>query len=145
MATYSTEIMLQTQGDLDLIDLTPHIAQIVRESGVREGLVTVFVPGSTAGVTTLQYERGVLHDFRHTLERAVPPDDEYRHDAGSPRSNARSHVMAGLVGPSLSVPVVAAQLVLGTWQQIVLVDCDNRPRNRRVAVQVCGSVLGGME
>jgi secondary thiamine-phosphate synthase enzyme len=145
MATYSTEITLQTRGNVDLIDLTPYVAQTVRESGVREGLVTVFVPGSTAGVTTLEFERGVLHDFKATLERLVCTDSRYRHEGGGLGSNARSHVMAGLMGPSVSVPIVSGQLTLGTWQQIVLADCDIRPRNRRIAIQVFGSVLGGVE
>ena len=119
-------------------DLTGGVAESVRETGITDGTATVFVPGATAGITTIEYEPGLLRDFPAALERFAPRDIPYAHDETWPDGNGHSHVRASTIGPSLTVPVAAGKLVLGTWQQIVLVDFDNRARDRRVVVTVIG-------
>ena len=124
--------------DFDTADITGDVAAAVTASGIRTGMATVFVPGATGAVTCLEYEPGVVADFRQAIERLAPRDDHYDHNVRMDDGNGHSHVRAGLLGPSLAVPVVDGRLTLGTWQQIVLVNFDNRPRRRRVAVQVAG-------
>ena len=131
-------ISLETRGDCDIVDITPTVAREVAESGVRDGTVTVFVAGSTAGVTTIEYESGVVVDFRQLWDRLVPRDMRYDHDRRWGDGNGYSHVRAAALGCSLVVPFSGSRLTLGTWQQIVLVDFDNRPRSRRVVLQVMG-------
>ncbi len=127
-----------TTADTDIQDLTQDVAQIVVQSGVLEGQVLVFTPGSTAGITTIEFESGVVFDLEQAIERLAPRDMHYDHDARWGDGNGYSHVRAALLGPSLAVPVIDGQLQLGTWQQIVLCDFDNRPRDRRIIVQVMG-------
>jgi len=127
-----------TRADTDIQDLTQNVAQVVAQSGVREGQVLVFTPGSTAGITTIEFESGVVFDLEQAIERLAPRDIHYDHDARWGDGNGYSHVRAALLGPSLTVPVVDGQLQIGTWQQIVLCDFDNRPRERRIIVQVMG-------
>jgi len=127
-----------TSADTDIQDLTHDVAQILAQSGVREGQVLVFTPGSTAGITTIEFESGVVFDLEQAIERLAPRDMHYDHDARWGDGNGYSHVRAALLGPSLTVPVIDGQLQLGTWQQIVLCDFDNRPRDRRIIVQVMG-------
>ena len=127
-----------TTADTDIQDLTHDVAQILVQSGVREGQVLVFTPGSTAGITTIEFESGVVFDLEQAIERLAPRDMHYDHDARWGDGNGYSHVRAALLGPSLAVPVIDGQLQLGTWQQIVLCDFDNRPRDRRIVVQVMG-------
>ena len=127
-----------TTADTDIQDLTQDVAQILAQSGVREGQVLVFTPGSTAGITTIEFESGVVFDLEQAIERLAPRDLHYDHDARWGDGNGYSHVRAALLGPSLAVPVVDGQLQIGTWQQIVLCDFDNRPRERRIIVQVMG-------
>jgi len=110
---------------------------LVRE-GAREGLLTLMVPGSTAAITTIEYEPGALQDLREALERIAPSDREYHHDRRWGDGNGFSHLRAALLGPSLSVPVGSGRPVLGTWQQVVLVECDNRPRSRKIAMCFVG-------
>jgi secondary thiamine-phosphate synthase enzyme len=114
------------------------VQSVVAQSGVESGLVSVFVPGSTAAVTTMEYEPGGVEDLREALGRLVPQDGDYRHNRLNADTNAHAHIRAAIVGPSETVPVRSGQLVLGTWQQIVLVDFDNRPRRRDVVVQILG-------
>jgi len=127
-----------TTADTDILDLTEDVAQILVQSGVREGQVLVFTPGSTAGITTIEFESGVVFDLEQAIERLAPRDMHYDHDARWGDGNGYSHVRAALLGPSMAVPIIDGQLQLGTWQQIVLCDFDNRPRDRRIIVQVTG-------
>jgi secondary thiamine-phosphate synthase enzyme len=119
-------------------DLTAGVADSVQETGVLDGIVHVFAPGSTAGITTIEFEPGLLHDFPAAMDRFAPRDLTYSHDETWHDGNGHSHVRASTIGPSLSVPVAAGKLVLGTWQQIVLIDFDNRSRERRIVVTVMG-------
>ena len=134
----TTSIHIQTRGDCDLIDITGEVAHRVRESGLKDGTVTVFVPGSTGGVTTIEYENGVLSDLQSMWQRIVPRDIPYRHDAAWGDGNGHAHVRAALLGPSLVIPFVSGRLTLGTWQQVVLADFDNRPRSRDIVLQIMG-------
>lgn len=128
---FRTTIQVDTHGEGEIVDLTPRVAQAVAESGVREGLATVFVAGSTAAVTTIEYERGVLSDLSRALSVIAPADIPYAHDAAWGDGNGRSHVRAAIVGPSLSVPVISGALACGTWQQIVLLELDVRSSRKR--------------
>jgi secondary thiamine-phosphate synthase enzyme len=119
-------------------DLTDAVARSVQETGVTDGIVTVFAPGATAAVTTIEFEPGLRRDFPEAMDRFAPKDIPYLHDETWHDGNGHSHVRASAVGPSLTVPVAAGKPVLGTWQQIVLVDFDNRTRDRRVVVTVMG-------
>lgn len=132
------ELKKSTTGETDILDLTAELRDNLARSGVRNGQVVVFVPGSTGAVTTIEYERGVLDDLKDAIDRVAPRDIQYAHDARWGDGNGYSHVRAALLGPSLSVPVVDGAMTLGTWQQVVLIDFDNRPRNRRVIQQVIG-------
>ncbi len=138
MVVQRGELYLSTTSGCDVIDVTEEVTRFVGSSGVDEGLCLVYVPGSTAAVTTIEYEPGVVQDLVDTLERLVPSDRPYRHDARWGDGNGYSHVRASLMGPSLSIPVARGEPVLGTWQQIVVVDMDNEPRRREVWVQVIG-------
>jgi secondary thiamine-phosphate synthase enzyme len=131
-------LSLSTEGEDDVIDITGEVQRVVDESGVDDGVTVVFVPGSTAAVTTIEYEPGLAKDFPHMLARVAPQDIEYEHQKAWHDGNGRSHVKASLVGPSLAVPFEDGSLTLGTWQQIVLVELDTRPRQREVVVQVMG-------
>ncbi len=138
MMTTTQEILLDTCGNLDVLDVTDRVQAVVVQAGVANGLLTVFVPGSTAGLTTIEYEAGAVSDLRAAIERLVPRDIHYDHDRRWGDGNGHSHVRAALLGPDLHIPIVAGRLSLGTWQQIVLVDCDNRSRHRRLIVSVIG-------
>jgi secondary thiamine-phosphate synthase enzyme len=138
MAIITKTLKLSTRGESDVHDLTGGVAKVVGEAGIRDGTVTVFVSGSTAGVTTIEYEDGVVRDLCDAIERIAPKNIPYAHDAKWGDMNGYSHVRASLLGPSLAVPFRGGRLLLGTWQQIVLVDFDNRPRKREVVVQIMG-------
>ncbi|MBI1874137.1 MAG: YjbQ family protein [Acidobacteria bacterium] len=129
---------LNTRGQGDALDLTSEVAAIVSQSGLSAGLVTVFVTGSTAGLTTAEFEPGVVHDFDAMFERLAPRHADYRHHLRWGDDNGSSHVRAALLGPSLSVPFHDRELSLGTWQQIVLVEFDTHPRTREIVIQVMG-------
>ena len=129
---------LETKGFGDVIDVTREVAQGVESSKVSSGIATVFVPGSTAGITTIEFESGAVSDFKKAIERLAPVDMHYEHDARWGDGNGFSHVRAALMGASLTIPIIAGRLQLGTWQQIVLCDFDNRPRSREVLVQILG-------
>ena len=131
-------ISLQTKGNCETVDITGQVADIVSGSGISNGSVTVFVSGSTAGVTTIEFEPGVVSDFAEMFRRIIPQDMQYEHDRAWGDGNGHSHVRASLLGPSLVVPFIEKRLALGTWQQIILVDFDNRARSRQVIVQVMG-------
>ncbi len=138
MSVETYDIRIESKGHCDLIDITDSVKRIVTESGMKTGNVTIFVPGSTAGLTTLEYESGVVSDFKAAIERIVPKGIKYDHDARWGDGNGYSHVRAALLGPSLTVPFNEKHLLLGTWQQIVLVDFDNRPRARNIIIQLFG-------
>jgi len=138
MASTASEFQVATRGYCDVVDVSSQVVDAVRRSGIRDGLATVFVPGATAGVTTVEYESGLVADLKEAFERLVPRDARYAHDARWGDGNGFSHVRAALLKSSLSVPVSGGTLITGTWQQIVVVDFDNRPRQRRVVVQVLG-------
>ena len=132
-------LSFKTSGDTDIIDITPHVSHSVSESGLTEGQVLIFVPGSTAAITTIEYESGAVRDLKEAIERLAPAGIPYRHDARWGDGNGYAHVRAALLGPSLTVPLIQGRLILGTWQQIVLVDFDNEPRDRKVLVSISGS------
>ena len=134
----NSSISFKTSGNTDVIDITSTVAHKVAEAGLTEGQVLVFVPGSTAAVTTIEFESGVVWDFREAMERFAPTGIPYRHDAKWGDGNGYAHVRASLLGPSLTVPLIGGRLALGTWQQIVLVDFDNEPRDRKVLITVSG-------
>jgi secondary thiamine-phosphate synthase enzyme len=131
-------INVQTKGYCDLIDITRQVAEQINESGVNNGTVTIFVAGSTAGLSTIEFESGLLADFQDMWQRTVPQDITYRHDQRWGDGNGFSHVRASLLGASLVVPFIDKKLTLGTWQQIILVDFDNRPRSRQIVLQIMG-------
>jgi len=132
------KISLQSKGNCDIIDITHQVEQQVAEANIDSGTVTLFVTGSTAGVTTIEFEPGLLSDFRVMWERNIPKNIPYDHDRRWGDGNGYSHVRASLLGASLVVPFSDKKLALGTWQQIILIDFDNRPRSRQVILQVMG-------
>jgi secondary thiamine-phosphate synthase enzyme len=137
--TVSTQaISLQTRGDADIQDITGQVSDAVHSSKLQNGTVTIFCPSSTSGVTTIEYESGALSDLRRLFDEIIPPSREYKHNDRWGDGNGHAHVRAALLGPSLSIPFVKERLMLGTWQQIIYVDFDNRPRSRELVVQVVG-------
>lgn len=138
MIVHRRTLERSTTAGTDVLDVTPDVVRLVGESGVREGSVTVFTPGATAGVTAIEHESGCLADLRRALEVVAPMDGEYEHNLRWGDGNGYSHVRAALLGPSLTVPVADNRPILGTWQQVVVCDFDNRPRTRRIVVQVQG-------
>lgn len=130
------EIEVKTKGLCDFINLTDEVEKIVVQSKVKHGLCLVFVPGSTAGITTIEWEEGALADLKEAIGKIAPQDAEYEHNKRWGDGNGFSHVRAALLKPSLVLPVENGNLVHGTWQQIVLIDFDNRPRTRKVKVVV---------
>ncbi len=139
MRIWHGTLELDTRGFGHVLDITPQLEALLGRWGVEHGNGVVFVPGSTAAVTTIEYEPGVVQDLCQALERLIPRDIPYRHDAAWGDGNGFAHVRAALVGPSLAFLVRGARLVRGTWQQFVVCDFDNRPRRRRLEVQVVGS------
>lgn len=129
---------VETTGQGDVRDISASVRQAVSESSFLAGIATVAVVGSTAGITTIEYEPGVVADFNRLLEQLVPRDGAYQHHERWGDDNGSSHVRAALIGPSLTVPFTHSTVQLGTWQQIVLVECDTRPRRRQVIVQIIG-------
>ena len=136
MAVHSGRLQFKTQGDGDITDLTAGILEFVRTSGVRDGAVTVFAVGSTAAVTTMEYEPGGVHDLREKLDELIPKSGDYHHNRLNRDTNSHAHMKAAIVGPSETIPIVDGRPATGTWQQVVLIDFDDRPRERTVVVQV---------
>ena len=136
MATHGGELRFETNGDGHVVDLTEGVAATVTQSGIENGVVSVFVPGSTAAITALEYEPGGVHDLRELLDRLIPRDGDYQHNRLNHDTNSHAHMRAAIIGPSESFPFAAGRLRLGTWQQIVLIDFDDRSRDRTVVVQV---------
>lgn len=138
MKVLSDTIQLHSEREGDIIDMTMQLSNKVEESKIKNGTVTIFVSGSTAAVTTIEYEPGLVHDFPEMLSRIVPKDIEYEHDNTWHDGNGHSHVRSSLIGPSLTIPIIGGKLTLGTWQQVVLLEMDIRSRNRTVILQIIG-------
>ncbi|HOD67333.1 MAG TPA: secondary thiamine-phosphate synthase enzyme YjbQ [candidate division Zixibacteria bacterium] len=135
---HAAEIALESAGFCDLVDITAQLSDLVRASGIGSGIVTVFCPGSTGGLTTIEFEPGLQKDLPELLERIVPSDRSYHHDRTWHDGNGFAHLRSALIGPDLTVPFTAGKLALGTWQQVVFLDFDNKARRRRLAVQIIG-------
>ena len=138
MVIASDQITVKTTDRTDIIDLTPKVGQKVTEGPIHYGAVILFIPGSTAALTTIEYESGVINDLKKAIERMAPEEMYYEHNERWGDGNGYSHVRSALLGPSLHIPVLNKRLALGTWQQIVLLDFDNRARERRVIIQIMG-------
>jgi secondary thiamine-phosphate synthase enzyme len=138
MTVTTARLSLDSRGHGHILDITADVAEAVRGSELTQGVATVFVTGSTAGLTTVEFEPGLVHDLTAAFERLYPKTMEYRHHETWGDDNGHSHVRASMLGPSLAVPFVDGALTLGTWQQIILVDFDTRPRRREFVVQMIG-------
>jgi secondary thiamine-phosphate synthase enzyme len=133
-----SELEFETTDQTDIIDISREVQEKVLQSGIQNGTMVLFISGSTAALTTIEFESGVVNDLRKAIERIAPRDIPYEHDRRWGDGNGYSHVRAALLGPSLSIPLKGGRLLLGTWQQIVLLDFDNRPRRRILTVQIMG-------
>lgn len=138
MTIQTLNLKFQTRGDAHIIDITEESQHVVTNSEISAGIITLFVPGSTAALTTIEYEPGALKDFQRLFDEIVPRNRRYDHNERWGDGNGHSHVRASLLGPSLTVPFADGKLLLGTWQQIIFVDFDNRPRSRTIIVQIMG-------
>jgi secondary thiamine-phosphate synthase enzyme len=136
MTVHSGVLRLETPGNGHIVDITPGVESVLSTSGVDRGLVSLFATGSTVAVTTMEYEPGGVHDLQALLDRLIPPAGDYEHNRRNHDTNAHAHLRAAVIGPSETIPVVDGRLALGTWQQVVLIDFDDRPRQRSVTVQV---------
>jgi len=138
MTVLTKEITLQSKGNCDIINITSQVAKNVEEAGVNNGIVTLFIVGSTAGITTIEHEPNLVSDFKNMWDRMVPQNIPYEHNRTWGDGNGHSHVRASLLGASLIIPFLNKKLILGTWQQIVFVDFDNHPRRREIVLQLLG-------
>jgi secondary thiamine-phosphate synthase enzyme len=138
MTVITKTTQIKTIGENNMIDITGQTSKAVKESKLEDGIVTVFVSGSTAAITTIEYEPGLTQDFPRMLSRIAPKDIEYQHDNTWHDGNGHSHVKASLIGPSLTIPFKDGNLMLGTWQQLVLLETDTRPRERKIILQIIG-------
>ncbi len=138
MTVKSCTITLNTRGNADLVDITDPVAQCLRDSGLQNGILTIFCPSSTSGLTTIEYESGALNDLKRLFDQLAPPEQHYDHNARWGDGNGHSHVRAALLKSSFTIPFISGRLTLGTWQQIIYADFDNRPRRREVVVQIIG-------
>ena len=131
-------LSVQTTAKTDILDLTPRVQEELQKSPIRNGHMTLFIPGSTAALTTIEYEHGAINDLKKAIERVAPEDLYYEHNERWGDGNGYSHVRSALIGPSLNIPIIDGKLTLGTWQQIVLLDFDNRPRQRQLILHILG-------
>lgn len=136
MAVITEYISVSTKGKRDVIDITDELQGIIINNKVKEGIIVAFVPGATAAITTIEYEPGLKKDINIFLEKILPYDAHYYHHNTWHDDNGAAHLQASLIGPSISVPIVNEKLTLGTWQQVILIDCDTRPRNRKIITQI---------
>ena len=136
MAVHGGLLRMETPGNGHIVDITEGVASVVRTAGVQRGLVAVFATGSTVAITTMEYEPGGVHDLQALLERLIPSEAEYQHNVRNHDTNAHAHLRAAVIGPSKTIPLLDGALALGIWQQVVLIDFDDRPRRRTVSVQV---------
>jgi secondary thiamine-phosphate synthase enzyme len=138
MKIATSELEFKTTGETDVVDISRELEEWVLQSGIQDGTIMLFISGSTAALTTIEFESGVVNDLRKAIERIAPTDIPYEHDRRWGDGNGYSHVRAALLGPSLCIPIRGGRVLLGTWQQVVLLDFDNRPRRRTVTVQIMG-------
>ena len=138
MPIHTESISLKARGNTDVHDITRQVSGVIANSELKNGIVTIFCPSSTSALTTIEFEDGCISDLRRLFEEILPSNREYAHNARWGDGNGHSHVRASLLGPSLTVPFVDGDLTLGTWQQIIYVDFDNRPRGRKLVIQVMG-------
>jgi len=131
-------VEFQTRGNADMIEITAEVNDAVQKSGLDAGVVVIFAPGATGALTTIEYEPGLVEDMKWALERVAPKDRDYAHNLRWGDGNGHSHIRASILGPSLTVPFIEGKMTLGTWQQIVFLDLDNRPRSRKIVVQIMG-------
>jgi secondary thiamine-phosphate synthase enzyme len=138
MAVYNSEINIKSKGENDIIDITEHVQKVVSESKLKEGICLVFVPGSTGGITTIEYEPGLKKDLPRILQKIAPKDEHYDHHETWHDDNGHSHIRASLIGPSITLPIKEGKIIHGTWQQIVFIELDTSPRKRNIIVQIVG-------
>jgi secondary thiamine-phosphate synthase enzyme len=138
MSVYSDVININTKGESDIIDITESIQKSVKKSKIKEGIICIFLPGSTGTITTIEYEPGLKKDFPEALNRIAPKNIEYKHHETWHDDNGRSHIKASLMGPSLNLPITEGRLIHGTWQQLVFIELDTRPRDRRIIIKIVG-------
>ena len=138
MTVKTTSIQVSTRGNADMVNVTDQVAKTVMESGMKDGIVTIFTPSSTSALTTIEYESGCLNDLKRLFDEIVDPERHFAHNARWGDGNGHSHVRAALVGASFTIPFVDKRLTLGTWQQLILIDFDNRSRRRELVVQLLG-------
>jgi len=138
MSVYYEEVNVETNGEVDIIDITSDIQNIVNKSKIKDGITCVFVPGSTGAITTIEYEPGLMKDLPRALQKIAPKGEHYDHHETWHDDNGHSHVRSSLMGPSVTIPIKNGRLLHGTWQQIVFVEFDTRPRNRNIIVQIVG-------
>jgi len=138
MAVITKQIKISSKSENDIIDITKQVADVISESGISNGIITIFVSGSTGAITTIEYEPGLVKDFPDLLSRIAPDDINYEHEEMWHDGNGRSHVKASLVGPSLTIPFQDGELLLGTWQQIIFLELDTRARTRTLILQIIG-------
>jgi secondary thiamine-phosphate synthase enzyme len=138
MSVITKKLRFKTNGNTDIIDITSDVRDVLKETNLKCGVITIFVPGATGAITTLEYEPGLIQDTKEIFEKMIPIKLKYFHNRSHLDGNAHSHLRASILGPSLTVPFVDGNLTLGTWQQIVFIDFDNRPRNREIILQIIG-------
>ena len=138
MSVYCGEVNIETNGDVDIIDITSDVQDVISKSKIKDGIVCVFVPGSTGSITSIEYEPGLMKDFPRALEKIAPKGIHYDHHETWHDDNGHSHVRASLMGPSTTFPIKNGKLIHGTWQQLVFVELDTGPRNRNIIVQIVG-------
>jgi secondary thiamine-phosphate synthase enzyme len=138
MTVINRDIKIKTSKENDIVDITEQISKALKESKIKNGIITIFVVGSTAAITTIEYEPGLKKDFPKMLSRIAPKDIDYSHDNTWHDGNGHSHVRASLIGPSLTVPIIDGYMMIGNWQQIVLMEMDTRPRERTIVVMIIG-------
>ena len=138
MTVYNENINIKSKCENDIIDITSHVQKIIKKSGIKEGICCVYVPGSTGVISTIEYEDGLKYDISKALEKIAPKNQDYKHHLKWHDDNGRSHVKATLMGPSLTVPFQNNKLIHGTWQQIIFIELDTRPRYRKIIVELVG-------
>ena len=138
MTVLTTRLIMSTVGNMDIHDIKNDVSSAVQKTNIQDGIVTIFCPSATSGLTTIEYESGCLKDLQRTFDELVNPDRPYKHNQRWGDGNGHSHIRAALLGPSLTVPFSDRKLTLGTWQQIIFVDFDNRPRERELVIQIMG-------
>jgi len=138
MTVETQSLQLSSRGNADILDITSGVSKAVMNSGINNGIVNVFCPSATSALTTIEFESGCVKDLQRLFDEIAAPDRQYQHNIKWDDGNGHSHLRAALLGPSLSIPIVNKRLTLGTWQQIIFVDFDNRPRNRELVIQIVG-------